>query len=128
MLEMMWLYFHETLLAINYVFINSHHSWVLYEKPDFQGRCIALEEGGIELDNMWAEVDMETEPQNLPPMQIGSIRHAVWVSVLVQHFNHSYHSVTGTSDWMRLDLDSILHFSINLVLTVYEYELSIRMI
>uniref|UniRef100_A0A3P8X1G1 Beta/gamma crystallin 'Greek key' domain-containing protein n=1 Tax=Cynoglossus semilaevis TaxID=244447 RepID=A0A3P8X1G1_CYNSE len=52
--------------------------WVLYEKPDFQGRCIALEEGGIELDNMWAEVDMETEPQNLPPMQIGSIRHAVW--------------------------------------------------
>ncbi|KAK1889099.1 Beta/gamma crystallin domain containing protein 1 [Dissostichus eleginoides] len=34
--------------------------WVLYEKPDFQGRCIALEEGGIELTNMWAEPGLET--------------------------------------------------------------------
>ncbi|XP_076612232.1 uncharacterized protein LOC143336165 isoform X1 [Chaetodon auriga] len=52
--------------------------WVLYEKPDFQGRTIALEEGGIELTNMWAEPGMETEPHNSPPMQIGSIRQAVW--------------------------------------------------
>ncbi|XP_033932470.1 beta/gamma crystallin domain-containing protein 2-like isoform X1 [Pseudochaenichthys georgianus] len=51
--------------------------WVLYEKPDFQGRCIALEEGGIELTNMWAEPVPETEPENLPPMQMGSIRLAV---------------------------------------------------
>ncbi|XP_058468488.1 beta/gamma crystallin domain-containing protein 1-like isoform X1 [Solea solea] len=51
--------------------------WVLHEKPGFQGRCIALEEGGIELENMWAEADVETEPQNAPPMQIGSIRLAV---------------------------------------------------
>ncbi|XP_010790803.1 uncharacterized protein isoform X2 [Notothenia coriiceps] len=51
--------------------------WVLYEKPGFQGRCIALEEGGIELTNMWAEPDPETGPENLPPMQMGSIRLAV---------------------------------------------------
>ncbi|XP_069370730.1 beta/gamma crystallin domain-containing protein 1-like isoform X2 [Paralichthys olivaceus] len=52
--------------------------WLLYEKPDFQGRSIALEEGGIELTNMWAEPGSETEPQNLPPMLIGSVRLAVW--------------------------------------------------
>lgn len=55
-------------------------SWVLYEKPDFQGRTIALEEGGIELDNMWAESGAETEPRDTPPMLIGSIRLAVWVN------------------------------------------------
>ncbi|KAM9339246.1 uncharacterized protein ABDE67_016906 [Symphorus nematophorus] len=52
--------------------------WVLYEKPDFQGRTIALEEGGIELTNMWAEPGPEAEPHSTPPMQIGSIRLAVW--------------------------------------------------
>uniref|UniRef100_A0A8D3B5M3 Beta/gamma crystallin 'Greek key' domain-containing protein n=1 Tax=Scophthalmus maximus TaxID=52904 RepID=A0A8D3B5M3_SCOMX len=52
--------------------------WVLYEKPDFQGRCIALEEGGIELTNMWAEPGPEAEPHDIPPMQIGSVRLAVW--------------------------------------------------
>ncbi|XP_068199222.1 beta/gamma crystallin domain-containing protein 1-like isoform X2 [Antennarius striatus] len=51
--------------------------WVLYEKPDFQGRPIALEEGGIELTNVWAESGMETNPDGNPPMQIGSIRFAV---------------------------------------------------
>ncbi|XP_029281702.1 LOW QUALITY PROTEIN: beta/gamma crystallin domain-containing protein 1-like [Cottoperca gobio] len=52
--------------------------WVLYEKPGFQGRCVALEEGGTELTNMWAEPGPETEPQNNPAMLIGSIRLAVW--------------------------------------------------
>uniref|UniRef100_A0A3Q1ISK4 Beta/gamma crystallin 'Greek key' domain-containing protein n=1 Tax=Anabas testudineus TaxID=64144 RepID=A0A3Q1ISK4_ANATE len=52
--------------------------WILYEKPDFQGRCIALEEGGNDLTNVWAESELETEPQNSPPMLIGSIRLAVW--------------------------------------------------
>ncbi|XP_070781600.1 beta/gamma crystallin domain-containing protein 1-like [Enoplosus armatus] len=52
--------------------------WVLYEKPDFQGRTIALEEGGIELTNVWAEPGLETEPHDNPPMRIGSIRLAVW--------------------------------------------------
>ncbi|XP_056283625.1 beta/gamma crystallin domain-containing protein 1-like isoform X2 [Pseudoliparis swirei] len=50
--------------------------WLIYEKPDFQGRSIALEEGGIELANVWAVP--ETEPQSNPPMLIGSIRLAVW--------------------------------------------------
>ncbi|KAL7388254.1 hypothetical protein ABVT39_010179 [Epinephelus coioides] len=51
--------------------------WVLYEKPEFQGRTIALEEGGTELTNMWAEPGPETEPQNNQPMRIGSIRLAI---------------------------------------------------
>ncbi|KAM7367795.1 hypothetical protein PAMP_014070 [Pampus punctatissimus] len=51
--------------------------WIIYEKPDFQGRSIALEEGGIELTNEWAESGPETEPHNNPPMLIGSIRLAV---------------------------------------------------
>uniref|UniRef100_A0A3Q3X310 Beta/gamma crystallin 'Greek key' domain-containing protein n=1 Tax=Mola mola TaxID=94237 RepID=A0A3Q3X310_MOLML len=51
--------------------------WLLYEKPDFQGRSIALEEGVIELNNVWAESGLETEPQHSPPIQIGSIRLVV---------------------------------------------------
>ncbi|KAM7395264.1 hypothetical protein PAMA_006838 [Pampus argenteus] len=51
--------------------------WIIYEKPDFQGRSIALEEGGIELTNEWAESGPETEPHSNPPMLIGSIRLAV---------------------------------------------------
>ncbi|XP_061609003.1 beta/gamma crystallin domain-containing protein 1-like isoform X1 [Phyllopteryx taeniolatus] len=47
--------------------------WILYEKPDFQGRCIALEEGGLELANEWAEPELN----NPSPMLIGSIRLAV---------------------------------------------------
>lgn len=60
--------------------VSLDFSWVLYEKPDFQGRTIALEEGGIELDNVWAESGAETEPRDASPMLIGSIRLAVWVS------------------------------------------------
>ncbi|KAM4521846.1 uncharacterized protein PAE49_001801 isoform 2-T2 [Odontesthes bonariensis] len=51
--------------------------WVLYEKPHFEGRMIALEEGNINLENVWAEPGPETEAQNSPPMLIGSIRLAV---------------------------------------------------
>ncbi|XP_051909067.1 beta/gamma crystallin domain-containing protein 1-like isoform X2 [Hippocampus zosterae] len=47
--------------------------WILYEKPDFQGRCIALEEGGLELTNEWAQPEENTTS----PMLIGSIRLAV---------------------------------------------------
>lgn len=55
-------------------------SWILYEKADFQGRSIALEEGGIELTNVWAETEQEAEPADGRPMLIGSIRLAVSVS------------------------------------------------
>ncbi|XP_072314421.1 uncharacterized protein [Eucyclogobius newberryi] len=60
--------------------------WVLYEKPGFQGRTIALEEGTLELTNVWAQpgpelgLDPGLEPQGLSatPVQIGSIRLAVY--------------------------------------------------
>uniref|UniRef100_A0A8C1NLY5 Beta/gamma crystallin 'Greek key' domain-containing protein n=1 Tax=Cyprinus carpio TaxID=7962 RepID=A0A8C1NLY5_CYPCA len=46
--------------------------WILYEKPGFEGRCIALEEEGvIELPNQWAEEGEKTS------VVIGSIRLAI---------------------------------------------------
>ncbi|XP_017331139.1 beta/gamma crystallin domain-containing protein 1 isoform X3 [Ictalurus punctatus] len=57
--------------------------WLLYEKPGFQGRVVALEEGPTELANEWAEPepDQEVGPDEIPvptkPMVIGSIRLAV---------------------------------------------------
>ncbi|XP_053365441.1 beta/gamma crystallin domain-containing protein 1 isoform X2 [Clarias gariepinus] len=57
--------------------------WLLYEKPGFQGRVIALEEGPTELVNEWMEPepDQEVGPDGIPiptkPMVIGSIRLAV---------------------------------------------------
>ncbi|XP_073682950.1 uncharacterized protein crybg1a [Garra rufa] len=57
--------------------------WLLYEKPGFQGRSIALEEGPIEVANEWAETEPSGEvgPNGLPlpttPMVIGSIRLAL---------------------------------------------------
>uniref|UniRef100_A0A673CIY9 Beta/gamma crystallin 'Greek key' domain-containing protein n=1 Tax=Sphaeramia orbicularis TaxID=375764 RepID=A0A673CIY9_9TELE len=59
-------------------FFSPPYSWVLYEKPGFQGRNIALEEGAIELTNVWADSGPQTEPQSDSPMLIGSIRLAVW--------------------------------------------------
>ncbi|MCJ8736494.1 hypothetical protein PDJAM_G00013090 [Pangasius djambal] len=59
--------------------------WLLYEKPGFQGRIIALEEGPTELVNEWAEPEpnQEVGPDGIPipttPMVIGSIRLAVRV-------------------------------------------------
>uniref|UniRef100_A0A8C2GC41 Crystallin beta-gamma domain containing 1b n=1 Tax=Cyprinus carpio TaxID=7962 RepID=A0A8C2GC41_CYPCA len=48
--------------------------WILYEKPGFEGRCIALEEEGVtELPNQWTEEGEETSA----PVVIGSIRLAV---------------------------------------------------
>uniref|UniRef100_A0A4W5R3A2 Beta/gamma crystallin 'Greek key' domain-containing protein n=1 Tax=Hucho hucho TaxID=62062 RepID=A0A4W5R3A2_9TELE len=57
--------------------------WLLYEKPGFQGRTIALEEGPMELVNVWAEevtpaaLDHMGLPMPTSPMVIGSIRLAV---------------------------------------------------
>lgn len=62
-------------------------SWVLYEKPGFQGRIIALEEGPTDgIVNVWAEeetpatLDEIGEPIPTAPVVIGSIRLAVRVS------------------------------------------------
>ncbi|KAK7153015.1 hypothetical protein R3I93_011053 [Phoxinus phoxinus] len=57
--------------------------WLLYEKPGFQGRSIALEEGSVDLANEWAETEPSGEmgPNSLPlpttPLVIGSIRLAL---------------------------------------------------
>ena len=51
-------------------------SWILYEKPGFQGRSIALEEGPVELPNEWTEEGHV----HCPAMVIGSIKLAVRVS------------------------------------------------
>ncbi|XP_041716907.1 beta/gamma crystallin domain-containing protein 1 isoform X2 [Coregonus clupeaformis] len=53
--------------------------WVLYERPGFEGRLIALEEGPIELTNVWADAGPPgSHPHVDPPIVIGSIRLAVW--------------------------------------------------
>lgn len=64
-----------------------HCSWLLYEKPGFQGRSIALEEGPTDhIVNVWAEEETPTtldqmgEPVPTTPLVIGSIRLAVQVS------------------------------------------------
>ncbi|XP_071327222.1 serine-rich adhesin for platelets isoform X2 [Trachinotus anak] len=58
--------------------------WLLYEKPGFQGRVIALEEGPTEqIVNIWADEETPTTldqtGQHVPtaPMVIGSLRLAV---------------------------------------------------
>ncbi|XP_041109245.1 uncharacterized protein LOC121317409 isoform X2 [Polyodon spathula] len=57
--------------------------WIFYEKPHFQGRSIALEEGQTELVNIWNEVACEenaageSKPDTAAHMVIGSVRLAV---------------------------------------------------
>uniref|UniRef100_A0A3B3ZS30 Beta/gamma crystallin 'Greek key' domain-containing protein n=1 Tax=Periophthalmus magnuspinnatus TaxID=409849 RepID=A0A3B3ZS30_9GOBI len=58
--------------------------WLLYEKPGFQGRTIALDEGTTEqIVNIWAEEEPPAPPESLDqrvptaPMVIGSIKLAV---------------------------------------------------
>ncbi|XP_060938951.1 titin homolog [Limanda limanda] len=58
--------------------------WLLYEKPGFKGRVIALEEGPSEqIVNIWADQDTPTtldqngQPVPTAPMVIGSLRLAV---------------------------------------------------
>lgn len=94
----------------------SQYSWLLYEKPDFQGRSIAFEEGAIELNNVWAESGLETEPQHSPPIQIGSIRLAVCVSVLNEYF-----SLTGPSVFQHLQLCHLIWSSEAEAISHYYY-------
>ncbi|XP_062980908.1 beta/gamma crystallin domain-containing protein 1 [Elgaria multicarinata webbii] len=53
--------------------------WILFEKPNFEGPSIPLEEGEIELTNLWGEgpSDNKDECKSPEPAVIGSIRHVV---------------------------------------------------
>ncbi|CAL9686162.1 unnamed protein product [Knipowitschia caucasica] len=54
--------------------------WLLYEKPGFEGRTIALDEGSSEqIVNVWAEEEVPVPDQHEPtvPLVIGSIKLAV---------------------------------------------------
>ena len=80
-------------------------SWLLYEKPGFQGRVIALEEGPAEhIVNIWADdrtaktLDQTGQPVPTAPMVIGSLRLAVRVSFYV----HLSFVCCTTSIWLLL--------------------------
>ncbi|XP_004855497.1 absent in melanoma 1 protein isoform X2 [Heterocephalus glaber] len=54
--------------------------WILYEKPNFEGYSIPLEEGELELSGLWSiEDNMERneEVESDKPVVIGSMRHVV---------------------------------------------------
>lgn len=56
-------------------------SWILYEKPNFEGASIPLEEGELELTNIWDEnTSEEEECKSAKPAVIGSIKHVVKAS------------------------------------------------
>lgn len=51
--------------------------WILYEKPNFEGPSIPLEEGELELPDIWGAGEEQNECGSLKPAVIGSIRHVV---------------------------------------------------
>ncbi|XP_073076943.1 beta/gamma crystallin domain-containing protein 1 isoform X1 [Manis javanica] len=54
--------------------------WILYEKPNFEGHSIPLEEGELELSGLWGIDDIlerNDEAESVKPVVIGSIRHVV---------------------------------------------------
>ncbi|XP_054249122.1 beta/gamma crystallin domain-containing protein 1 [Indicator indicator] len=53
--------------------------WILYEKPNFEGPSIPLEEGELELPDIWGTgtSEEENECKSPQPAVIGSIRHVV---------------------------------------------------
>ncbi|XP_068016573.1 beta/gamma crystallin domain-containing protein 1 isoform X2 [Melanerpes formicivorus] len=53
--------------------------WILYEKPNFEGPSIPLEEGELELPDIWGTGTSEEANECKPPQPavIGSIRHVV---------------------------------------------------
>jgi hypothetical protein len=55
-------------------------SWILYEKANFEGHSLALEEGELELSSIWGTEEMlDEEAESDKPVVIGSIRHVVQV-------------------------------------------------
>ncbi|NXH22886.1 CRBG1 protein, partial [Bucco capensis] len=57
--------------------------WILYEKPNFEGPSIPLEEGELELPDIWGTgpSEEENECRSPKPAVIGSIRHVVKASI-----------------------------------------------
>ncbi|KAM7174130.1 beta/gamma crystallin domain-containing protein 1 [Macrochelys suwanniensis] len=53
--------------------------WILYEKPNFEGPAITLEEGELELTNIWGENTSEEKDEynSAESAVIGSIKHVV---------------------------------------------------
>ncbi|XP_064157026.1 beta/gamma crystallin domain-containing protein 1 isoform X3 [Anguilla rostrata] len=54
--------------------------WILYEEPGFRGRTVALEEGSMELMDIWADKTLPGQPgqpASSNPIVIGSVRLAV---------------------------------------------------
>uniref|UniRef100_A0A5F9CHA0 Crystallin beta-gamma domain containing 1 n=1 Tax=Oryctolagus cuniculus TaxID=9986 RepID=A0A5F9CHA0_RABIT len=54
--------------------------WILYEKPNFEGHSIPLEEGELELSGLWGMEDLlerSEEEESEKSVVIGSIRHVV---------------------------------------------------
>uniref|UniRef100_A0A9L0I6F6 Crystallin beta-gamma domain containing 1 n=1 Tax=Equus asinus TaxID=9793 RepID=A0A9L0I6F6_EQUAS len=54
--------------------------WILYEKPNFEGHSIPLEEGELELSGLWGIEDVlegNDKAESAQPVVIGSIRHVV---------------------------------------------------
>ncbi|NXX45939.1 CRBG1 protein, partial [Tricholaema leucomelas] len=62
--------------------------WILYEKPNFEGPSIPLEEGELELPDIWGTGSSEEENEcNSPkPAVIGSIKHVVKAIFLFQDY------------------------------------------
>lgn len=64
-------------------------SWILYEKPNFEGHSIPLEEGELELSGLWGIEDVlegNDKAESAQPVVIGSIRHVVQVGLKLVHF------------------------------------------
>ncbi|KAM7135786.1 beta/gamma crystallin domain-containing protein 1 isoform 3-T3 [Molossus nigricans] len=54
--------------------------WILYEKPNFEGHSIPLEEGELELAGLWGiedNLEQNEKEESAKPMVIGSIRHVI---------------------------------------------------
>lgn len=71
---------HQDWLIVLLCFILS---WIFYEKPNFEGHSIPLEEGELELSGLWDIEDIlernDDEAESAKPVVIGSIRLVVQV-------------------------------------------------
>ncbi|KAL7987865.1 hypothetical protein Chor_006784, partial [Crotalus horridus] len=62
--------------------------WILYEKPNFEGVSIPMEEGELEFSNLWGEeaLDNNEDTCRAPePIVIGSVRHVVKARDMVDY-------------------------------------------